>query len=203
MHIVVHLSANGKSQARKCGAWLQNEGLVDFDLNVTSNMFRAQDTAAFIDPEIIWHESHLLQERSWGLLISLPHNERSAMYGGNFLGKGFNPFNWLPPGGESMNHVIERLRLFFNNLAVFSDKYDSVRIVCHGEVMWALRFVFENMSVEQYNYMHEHRVPKNIMYNCHVLHYLREDTEDHYSRMRSVCTYDPARYDSGYIPINQ
>ncbi len=199
-----HLTSNGKSQAKKCGEWLRNEGLVDFNLNITSNMTRAQQTALGLGFEDVeWSESYLLQERHWGLLVSLPHDERMTAYGENFLKYEEDAFNWLPPGGESITHVIERLKLFFSNLSVFAEKYDSVRIVCHGEVMRALRFIFENMSHEEYLRLHKERTPQNIITNCHALHYLREAGEARYSGMRSVCTYDPNRYDSGYIPINQ
>jgi broad specificity phosphatase PhoE len=58
-----------------------------------------------------------------------------------------------------------------------SDK--RVILVCHGEVMWAFRILLERMSQEKYRELHASKDPKDMIFNCQILHYTRRNPETH------------------------
>ena len=195
------LTPTGRKQAEHARDWMKRNQLTDFDLNVHSDMTRAIETAHIAAPGINFCGTSLVRERSWGVLDTLPHNEKHLYPGSNLLLRDKDPLSWHPPGGETMWQVMERVRRFLNNLSLFSSEHRTVRVVCHGEVMWAFRYILEHMSPQEYRLMYNSEKSEHIMYNCHLLHY-KDNHQGSYRSMYSVCTYKPERYESGWLSIN-
>ncbi len=192
------LTSMGESQARKAGVWMRENNVTDFDLNLHSSMLRAKQTALIsTNNSVPFQETHLLSERNWGALISSTHKERKEELGI----RDEDPYNWLPPGGESMSHVEQRLHLLLSHLSVFGSRQNRVRMVCHGEVMWGFQTMFENISPGCYKQLHHDRKSPYRLYNCHLLHY-RNLQNGIYREKYSVCTYNTKRCDSGWQSIN-
>lgn len=197
------LSRNGQKQAMKAGDWLRANGLSKFDSHLSSPLNRAIETSICLGLDNRIDECHFVRERAWGLLDVLTLPERNIAFNGNFSGRDRNPYHWCPPGGESIAQVVERAKLFFNNLPVYAPNARRVLVVCHGEMMWAFRILLEGISEVAYKTLHHSKVPGDKIYNCHVLHYKRNWDESQYSQLRSVCTYNPSRFDSGWQDIKK
>jgi probable phosphoglycerate mutase len=131
--ITLALTALGRQQAREAAAVIQP--IAHPRIVIASPYLRARDTAAIIAEEL-----RLPMEIREGL------HEREA---GEFAGqpydaiheaKGFDParpWAWIPPGGESYEHVRDRVGPILNELiARFPD--DDVIVVSHGGVMVAM-----------------------------------------------------------------
>jgi broad specificity phosphatase PhoE len=202
------LTELGEQQAKNAGVWMTDHNLVDFDLELSSKMIRAEQTIHLIkegefDFPIPWSLSvtrtHLLNERNWGALVAIPHSERMQL---GLQGRFDDTFNWRPVGGETMSEVIRRIQLLMSNLHVYHQNPKRVRATCHGETMWAFQSLLERMTPERYNELYNNRSNDYRLYNCHVLHY-RDLQDGMYREKYSVCAYNPKRCDSGWVKINQ
>lgn len=136
-----NLTERGKQQASIAGQWLVENVLNGrFDVGFTSSMVRAEQTAAYLDlPGARWREPDpKLNERNWGDIETMPHEEYMKMYPRNFIRRNGDYLNWAPPGGESMAEVMTRIAQFYNDIAN-AHEGESVLAVSHGEVMTATR----------------------------------------------------------------
>lgn len=201
-----HLSKNGKKQAEKAGAWLRKQKIVNFDYALFSPFYRTSETLFFMGESfnsLPQGETHFIQERSWGLMDVLPVHEREAKFPGELAKRDIDPMHWIPPGGESIAQVMVRFESFLQLLPVLVPRAERLLLVVHGELMWAARCVLENISPDEYFKLHHSKDPGDKIYNCHVLHYRKKVSEQRYSKLRSVCTYNPDRWDSKWRLINK
>ena len=127
------LTELGIQQAHAVAERLRQEFAVR---RVASSPFRrARHTAEIVAAEhgLPVEIEPALHERHWGALIGRPYGEaRNA--------PGLNPeryWEWRPPGGETMEDVLQRTGPALNRLATAFPDHDQV-IVSHGGVMTAL-----------------------------------------------------------------
>jgi NAD+ kinase len=200
------LTAKGRRQAAAAGAWLRANGYGEFDRRYVSDYVRAKETAGLLGVDGPgWFVDPLLREREWGKLDGAPWPERNAHMAKSLITKDTDPFYWIPPGGESIAHLTTRLRPLFDTLHRECSQH-KVLVVAHGEVMWALRFMLERMTVQAWSDIENSTEPGVKIYNCQVLHYTRRNPKTgeitpHLGWMRSVSPADEANSGPGWVPI--
>jgi broad specificity phosphatase PhoE len=200
------LTAEGRRQAVQTGDWLRANGLGRFDRRYVSSYVRAKETAALLGLEgPDWYIDPLLREREWGELEGLTWDQRNEIMRQSAVTKDTDPFYWVPRGGESIAHVTVRLRMLLDTL--HRECFDKrVIVVCHGEIMWAKRFMLERMTVEQWSDLESSKEPGVKLYNCQTLHYTRRnpasgELTQHLGWMRSICPHDESNSGPGWQPI--
>lgn len=195
-HASAHrLTKKGREQAKMAGDWLKEHGLGYFDRRYVSDYVRARETAALLGVEgSDWYVDYMLREREWGDLDGTTFEERQEMSKKSMITKDTDPFYWIPPNGESIAQLTTRLRRLFDTLhRECSDK--KVVVVCHGEVMWAMRQMLELMPLAEWIRQDNSKDPLDRIHNCQILHYTRRDPETgeltgHLNWMRSICPTD-------------
>jgi NAD+ kinase len=202
------LSALGREQAQITGKWLQEEGLGFFDRRYVSDYVRAKETASHLNLEgPNWYVEPTLREREWGVLDGLSWEDREEKMIHEAQVKETDPFYWIPPNGESIAQMTVRLRGLLDTLhRECSDK--RVIVVCHGEVMWGMRFMLERMSTAKWMHLERSKDPGVKIYNCQVLRYTRRNPETgelsaHFDWMRSDCPQQPENSGPGWQKINR
>lgn len=206
-HVSQHrLTPKGRTQAKLAGDWLKANNLGYFDRRYASAYVRAMETAGLLGvdgPD--WMVEPLLREREWGDFDDKTWEERTELSERSMQVRDTDPFYWIPPNGESIAQLTLRLRPLFNTL--HRECFDKrVVIVCHGEVMWALRFILERMSIQRWAELENSKAPGVKIYNCQVLHYTRMNPEtgalsDRLDWMRSVSPADTKNSGVGWEPI--
>lgn len=200
------LSKTGQHQARVTGEWLRNNDFGFFDRRYVSDYMRAKETAALLDitgPH--WFVETALREREWGDLDGLSWEEREQLMQSQVRQRTGDSFYWVPPNGESIAQLTVRLRSLFDSL--HRECFDKrVVVVCHGEVMWGLRFMLERMSTNQWMKLESSQAPGIKIYNCQILHYTRRNPEtgelsSHLDWMRSECPQNPKNSGPGWQRI--
>lgn len=198
----------GREQAEKTGAWLKAEGFGSFDRRYVSDYVRAKETAGHLDiagPN--WYVEHGLREREWGELDGMTWEDREKYFQTRAWEPSVDPLYWVPPNGESIAQMMMRIRTLLDTMhRECSDK--QVIVVCHGEVMWAFRYLLERMSSQRWAELEASDEPGVKIYNCQVLHYTRRNPEtqelsNHLNWMRSVCPSDTSNSGPGWIPIDR
>lgn len=200
------LTPVGRKQAIVTGQWLRENGLGQFDARFVSEYIRAQETAGLLGLDgPAWALNPQLREREWGDLDGLSWEEREERAEELMRFRDTDPFYWIAPNGESIAQVVIRLRSLFDTLhRECADK--RVVVVCHGEVMWALRFMIERMSVSRYMELEGSKAPGVKIYNCQVLHYTRRnpvtgELSAHIDWMKSDCPQQPDNSGEGWEEI--
>lgn len=202
------LSAKGREQAIQTGIWLRENDMGEFERRYVSDYVRAKETAHYLrldGPN--WYVDPSLREREWGSLDGLSWEAREERIERDAHARLKDPFYWVPPNGESIAQLTVRLRVLLDTLhRECSDM--RVIVVCHGEVMWALRFMIERMSVGTWIAL-EHSDESGVkIYNCQILHYTRRDPESgalkpHLAWMRSLCPCQPTNDGPGWQKIER
>lgn len=186
------LTSKGVEQIAIVGKWLRDNGLNIFDRHIASNCLRAMGSAGTLGLEGAgWYIDPFLRERDYGQFDFMPLDERVAKFPDYVQSEERDGFFWSPPGGESIAGVAQRLRPLFDTLHRECEG-KRVIVVCHGEVMWAVRVLLERMSLERYAELKKSKNPHDRIHNGQILHYSRRDpvTGDiapHCNWMRSVC----------------
>jgi broad specificity phosphatase PhoE len=133
--VTLALTELGRKQAREAAGVIQ--AISNPRTVITSRYIRARDTGAIIAEELNLplEVREGLHERETGEFAGKP-------YESIFEAEGYDqsqPWTWAPPGGESYEHVRDRVGPILDELvARFSD--EDVVIVSHGGVMvsmWA------------------------------------------------------------------
>lgn len=201
------LTAQGRRQAEAAGEWLR-ENFETFDRRYVSTYTRAMETAGLLQvPGTDWRADPLLREREWGELDGLSWEERHEKAEAAAMIQKTDPFYWIPPNGESLADVTVRLQKFFGTWnRQCSDQ--RVLVVCHGETMWALRFMIEQMTIERWMELEDSEEPGVKIFNCQILHYTRRDPmtgelSPHVDWMRSVNPYTPENSGAGWQRIER
>jgi broad specificity phosphatase PhoE len=163
-------------------------------------MLRAKQTAQLAHgTPVLTYESHLVDERDLGILNTTPPFQRKG------ITKKFRqpsqketgPYRWIPPGGESLEHVEYRAQALLTYLSTLGSIVNHLRIVSHAGTMGALQSLVEHLSAEEYDQLYTNEKGHSPFFNCHLLHY-RGLQNGRYAERRSVCAYDPSLYDTGW-----
>ena len=88
-----------------------------------------------------------LQEWNFGAWEGLTVGEIESSYGEDYLGWRRNPGSYVPPGGESLESLKERVHQALSRIEAYS--FSRVLVVTHGGVVRAALMVllgFENSS---------------------------------------------------------
>jgi NAD+ kinase len=204
--IYYRLTDLGRDQAREAGEWMRTNIGEHFDRYYVSEYVRAKETAAHLDlPEAQWMCEFYLREREHGDMEVMPEKVRNEKFAASIQKKILDPFFWIPPNGESMAQLCERIDRVLGTLQ--RECADMrVIVVCHGEVMWGFRQRLEKMSMQRYRELDASKHPYNRMHNCQVLHYTRRDplkgtVQPYYMWMRSVCPTNVTLSSNVWQPI--
>ncbi|MBI4142422.1 histidine phosphatase family protein [Candidatus Uhrbacteria bacterium] len=191
------LTDRGRAEATTAGKWLRSHGMT-FDRHLVSTYVRAMETAVRLElPDAQWRPEYYLRERDWGQLDVMSVEERMARFAEEMARRERDGFYWAPPGGESMAQFSLRIDRVLDTLHRECSN-QRVLIVCHGEVMWALRIRLERMSQRRFMELDQSKDPKDHIHNCQVIQYSRRDPTTgvvcaRYEWMRSVCPWDLTR----------
>jgi NAD+ kinase len=202
------LSGQGRAQASVTGVWLQKNGLGEFERRYVSDYIRAKETAACLGLDgPRWYVDPSLREREWGSLDGLSWEEREEQIRQDAHVRLKDPFYWVPPNGESIAQLTVRLRVLLDTLHRECSEM-RVIVVCHGEVMSALRFMIERMSVATWMDLGSSEEPGARIYNCQILHYTRRDPGSgavmpYLEWVRSLCPCQPENNGPGWQKIER
>ncbi|RHY32072.1 hypothetical protein DYB32_002904 [Aphanomyces invadans] len=202
------LTDRGREQAEAAGEWLRKEDLAYYDRYLVSEYLRAMETAArFNLPDAQWYAEMLLRERDWGQMDLMSEAERSVKMQDELKRRDLDRFYYAPPGGESLATVAQRVdRLMCALHRELPGK--KVLLVCHGDVMWALRTRLERMSQDTFRELQLSGRMVDQLHNGHILHYTRTDpttgkVAPFFTHMRSVCPWNEKLSPKGWIKINR
>ena len=125
----VGLTAEGRAQAEKIGAVLQN---IPFDKVYSSDLLRARQTLEIALPNAEAELCPLMREINVGFLARRLVNDCIAEFGDEYI-KNKKNFNYKVYGGENRDEFCERIREFLNILEDMP--YERVAAFCHGGVI--------------------------------------------------------------------
>ncbi len=202
------LSNTGIEQARAAGDWLRREQLTSFQRYYTSEHRRAFHTAALLDlSNARWYRDQVLRERYHGIMDNLHPDTVREHYAEYKRELKKSPFYAKPANGESIAETVDRLRSTFMSTLHRECSNGNVIVVAHGEVLWALRFIIERMSVEQFERLDRCKRSRTRINNCQIIEYTRvnpdnqSDIRDYPMWMRSVCPWDKRKSSNVWQPI--
>jgi len=144
----------GIEEAIKAGKLLKTKEM-KFDIMVTSDLFRAQETGRLIlenmnqlDIPVIKNQS--LNERSYGDLAGLNKDDAREKWGEEQVHVWRRSFDIPPPGGESLKDTAERVLPYFHSeiLPKVEEGLD-VLVAAHGNSLRALVMELEGISSDE------------------------------------------------------
>jgi broad specificity phosphatase PhoE len=170
------LTVLGREQAMRAGRWLAANGLLpsEFDRNYVSLYLRACETAALLDPKAIWTPEAKVIEREWGHYGITPRADRAVVYPHTEQALTRSTFFVRLDGGESIYDATYRVHDMLGTLA--RDAPDGrAMIVCHGELIWAFRFVLERLLPDEWEALDADKAQR--IGNLTLVQYTRRDPE--------------------------
>ena len=202
------LTDKGKAQAEAAGAWIRENFDLPFDRYYTSEYLRAMETAALLGLlNAKWYAEFYLRERDYGDLDVMTDSERKRRFKECLAKKSRNQLLWTPPNGESIATLCLRVDRMLNTLhRECTDK--RVIIVCHGDVIRAVRIRLERLSQREFKKMDESNDPYDFIHNGQILHYTRCNPATgvlapHVNWMRSICPTDLSLSSNEWQKINR
>lgn len=202
------LTDRGRQQATAAGDWLRKNGLIHFDRLLVSEYLRAMETAARIElPDAKWFAEMLIRERDWGQMDLMSEHDRMIKMQDELKRRDLDRFYYAPPGGESLAAVAQRAdRLLCVLHRECADK--KAIVVCHGEVMWAMRTRIERMSQDTFRELQESGQMVDQIHNGHILHYTRRNPQTgemapYFTHLRSVCPWNEKLSPKGWMKIER
>ncbi len=145
----VELSENGIIEAKKTGKLIK-ESNIQIDKVYTSNLKRAIDTANIAMQEANYDhlfskgklkiiKSQAMNERDYGDLVGLNKKDTSEKYGNEQVHIWRRSFEVKPPGGESLQDVVKRVRPYYEK-NIKKDLIDGKNLLlsAHGNSLRAL-----------------------------------------------------------------
>ena len=159
----VDLSEQGVEEAIKASENFKELG-IKFDLVYTSVLSRAQKTSEIILKELGQHEElkknskiieHIaLNERDYGDLTGLDKKETADKYGDEQVHKWRRGYSDRPPGGESLEDVVSRVKSYYDSEIlpqIYSELNNNILIAAHGNSLRALLLVMNVYKIEEIN----------------------------------------------------
>jgi NAD+ kinase len=202
------LTDRGIDQARAAGEWIRTNISPRFDRYYVSEYARAMETAALLElPDAVWYSDFYLRERDWGELDRISQKERVERFADAIARREVDGFFWKPPNGESLADLCLRVdRVLGTFHRECPDK--RVVVVCHGEVMWALRVRLERLTQRRFRELELSEDPCDVIHNCQVMHYTRVNPDTgrvapYLDRWRSICPWDTSRSSNTWQPIQR
>ncbi|OGZ19374.1 MAG: hypothetical protein A2494_01285 [Candidatus Lloydbacteria bacterium RIFOXYC12_FULL_46_25] len=172
------LTERGRRQAIQAGKWLREEfgeSKPFFDRCVTSEYFRAMETAGLLDlPFAEWLSDFYITERDWGVLETFSDTDRNGKFADELERRDVEPFFWRPTRGESFAELCLRVDRVLQTLHRECGE-QKVIIVCHGEVMRAFQVRIERLSQVAFKKLHFSQNPKEWVFNGQIDHYTRRN----------------------------
>lgn len=166
------LSERGVVQAQQTGEWLKNNTFLE-NINkriqpinfYVSDYIRAIETAYELNLEnVCWQITSEVRERMYGDIDFLYKKEEfEKKFEKNLKQRKENNFHWIPQNGESIATTFERAANFIHRVLDTPTKNDVV-IVTHGEFMWAVRMIFNEITIPEYEILREEK----SIYNCQI-----------------------------------
>ena len=149
-----NLTDLGIEEAMKAGNLLKERGLA-FDIMLTSDLFRAQETGRIIleqmnlgHIEVVKDQS--LNERNYGDLAGLNKDEARVKWGEEQVHIWRRSYDIPPPGGESLKNTAERLLPYFNSEILPKIKESqNILVAAHGNSLRALVMELEKISSDE------------------------------------------------------
>ena len=144
----VPLTDNGINEAKNAGK-LMLKNKIKIDLIFSSILQRANNTAEFAIKEMnlsnFWAGDQLimtrdknLNERDYGDLVGLNKEETSNKYGKEQVHIWRRSYDVPPPGGESLENVVHRVKPYFEkSIAPALNENKNIIIVAHGNSLRA------------------------------------------------------------------
>lgn len=173
-----------------------------------SEYLRAMETASRLQlPDAKWYAEMLLRERDWGQMDLMSEQERISTMQHELQRRDLDRFYYAPPGGESLAAVAQRVDRLFCSLNRECNAKKAI-VVCHGEVIWAMRTRLERMSQDTFRELQDSGRMVDQIHNGHILHYTRTDpftgeVAPSFSYMRSVCPWNEKLSPKGWIKIER
>lgn len=145
----VPLTDQGIKEAKIAGQLMLKKN-VSFDVIFSSVLQRANKTAELVVKEMnldeFWENNKLimtcdqsLNERDYGNLVGLNKKETANKYGKDQVHKWRRSYDIAPPGGESLQNVVQRVKPYFiKYIEPELNKDKNVLIVAHGNSLRAL-----------------------------------------------------------------
>ncbi|MDG2007578.1 MAG: 2,3-bisphosphoglycerate-dependent phosphoglycerate mutase [Alphaproteobacteria bacterium] len=173
----VDLSEQGVEEAIKASENFKELG-IKFDLVYTSVLSRAQRTSEIILKELGQQEDlkkkskiieHIaLNERDYGDLTGLDKKETADKYGDEQVHKWRRGYSDRPPGGESLEDVVSRVKSYYDSEIlpqIYSELNSNILIAAHGNSLRALLLVMKVYKIEEINSVElSTGVPIHIIY---------------------------------------
>ncbi len=173
----VDLSEQGVEEAIKASEKFKELG-IKFDLVYTSILSRAQKTSEIILKELGQQEDlkkkskiieHIaLNERDYGDLTGLDKKETADKYGDEQVHKWRRGYSDRPPGGESLEDVVSRVKSYYDSEIlpqIHSELNSNILIAAHGNSLRALLLVMKVYKIEEINSVElSTGVPIHIIY---------------------------------------
>lgn len=191
-----NLTEKGVAQAKVAGIWIRkniNHGV--FDGYYASTYRRAKRTAGLLNlPKAQWKIRDYIREHDWGNLDVMTDEERLEKYPDVMKKRQENPYYFAAPGGESLADVLIRARVGI--MATLYRDLPNQRgiIVTHGNLMWPVRIIIEDLLPDEYLALKAKHDPKDKINNCQIFQYTRIDPAtnkitEKFNWMRSVCPW--------------
>lgn len=196
----------GITQAQAAGRTLRELFPHGFDTYYTSDFARAKETAALLQlPGADWRINIYLHEQLWGTLDSVPREELEQKYPGAHARRNRHRFYGSYPHGESMGEVCMRSDRVNSTLGRECTE-DRVIMVCHGNVIWSFRMLFERLTPGQYHDLDSRDHPETQIHNGQIFHYTRRDPnnerlEESFQWWRTVRTASGEQVDTSWRHI--
>ncbi len=159
----VDLTEQGVMEAIKASENFKELG-IKFDIVYTSVLSRAQKTSEIILKELGQHEDLItsskiieniaLNERDYGDLTGLDKKETADKYGEEQVHKWRRGYSDRPPGGESLEDVVSRVKSYYNSEIfpqIQSESNNNILIAAHGNSLRALLLVMDVYQIEDIN----------------------------------------------------
>lgn len=196
------LTPKGIGEAQRAGEWARREWLEPLQVQgantrlITSTYIRAIETAGHLGFGDQWHLDNRVVERSWGDVDMLTYDERIVKYADIYQEAGEDAFFWMPPGGESLQGVMQRLHDLLTTTLSHECHDKHVFITTHGETMWAWRVLLEHWTPQMLVQTQAERSTKTKHINCRIIQYSRfTDSGEDTGKFCRVRFIDPSRPD--------
>lgn len=138
----VPLSEKGEEQAVKTGELLKN---ITFDRIISSDQYRAKQTAEHVFPGLTYTEDWRLRELHVGeMLQDRPRSECVEEYGQSVI-DAMNTRDFTAFGGENAQNHLDRVTEFMDDLAQYPED-SRIAVVCHaGTICSMLSYVLHTL----------------------------------------------------------